>query len=165
MAEFTQRTTMAKKENVKPQWLVVDGDNQIVGRLATQIARVLMGKHKPDYTPHVLCGDVVVVVNAHRVRFSGKSLRHPTHPYFTVKMKTQVYQRYSGYPGGRKVSTAAQVWEKKPEMLLREAVRRMLPKNRLARQMLKNLRLYCAPTHDHQAQQPVAFPSHMNPKN
>lgn len=163
VAEFTQRTTMTKKETAKPQWLVVDGDGQVVGRLATQIAHVLMGKHKADYTPHVMSGDVVVVVNAHKVRFTGKPERHPDHPYFTVKMKSRVYQRYSGYPGGRKVFTAAQVWEKKPEMILREAVRRMLPKNRLGSVMLKNLRLYNTPTHEHQAQQPQEFPKHVLP--
>ncbi len=163
MADFTQRSTMTKKETAKPQWLILDADGQIVGRLATQIAQVLMGKHKPDYTPHVLSGDVVVVLNAHKVRFSGKPERHPEHPYFTVKMKTRTYQRYSGYPGGRRVFTAAQVWEKKPEMILREAVRRMLPKSRLGREMIKNLRLCCGPTHEHQAQQPQDFPKHVLP--
>lgn len=163
MAQIIQRTTMTKKETAHPDWLVIDGKGQIVGRLATQIAQILMGKHKPDYTPHVLSGDVVVVVNAHQVRFTGKPMKHAEHPHFTSKMHFRTYQRFSGYPGGRKVFTAAQMLDRRPEMILREAVRRMLPKSRLGRQMLKNLRLFCGPTHDHQAQQPAEFPKHMLP--
>ncbi len=151
------KTFMAKKEEVKPCWYVVDADAQIVGRLATKIATVLMGKHKPIYTPHVDCGDFVVVVNAERVRFSGQRMGHPKHPYFTNKMLSRTYERYSGYPGGRKVRTAAQVWERQPEMILHEAVRRMLPKNKLGRKMLKKLKLYCGPEHPHQAQGPEPF--------
>jgi len=163
VAQIIQRTTILKKETAKPAWLVIDAKGQIVGRLATQIARVLMGKHKPNYTPHVLCGDAVVVVNAHQVRFTGKPMKHDTHPQFTGKMHMRTYERFSGYPSGRRVFTAAQMLERKPEMILKEAVRRMLPKSRLGRQMLKNLRLFCGPTHEHQAQQPADFPKHMLP--
>lgn len=164
MPEIIQRTTITKKETTVPTWYAIDADGQIVGRLATQIAQVLMGKHKADYTPHVMSGDAVIVVNAHRVRFSGRAGKSPLTPYFTTKMLTRTYERYSGYPGGRKVTTAAKYLEKKPEFILREAVRRMLPKNKLASIMLKNLRLFCSPTHEHQANQPKPFPKHMMPK-
>lgn len=157
------RTYMAKKEEVVPDWYVVDGDNQIVGRLATKLAMVLMGKHKPTYTPHVNCGDYVIVVNADKVRFSGAPLEHRQYPYATVKMAEKTYERYSGYPGGRLVQSGIQVWEKEPERILREAVRRMLPKNRLGRRMLDRLKLYCGPDHPHQAQQPQDMPAHLLP--
>ncbi len=161
MPVITQRTTMAKKETTTPDWYVLDVDEKIVGRIATQIATVLMGKHKASYTPHVMSGDVVIIVNAHLIRFSGQPARHPSHPYYTRKMEQRTYSRYSGYPSGLKVQTAADLLDKKPEMILQEAVRRMLPKNRLGSQMLKNLRLYCGPDHDHQAQQPKPFPPHL----
>jgi len=155
------KSFMAKKEAIRADWYVVDADNQIVGRLATRLATVLMGKHKPTYTPHVDTGDFVVVVNADKVRFSGQPLAHETHPYFTKKMLTRTYERYSGYPGGRKIETAADLLEKKPEKILREAVRRMLPKNKLGRQMLSKLKLYAGPHHPHQAQLPQEMPAHL----
>lgn len=156
-----QKTFMARKENVRPDWYILDADGQIVGRLATQIATVLMGKHKPSYTPHVDCGDYMIVLNAHLVRFSGKPLAHPEHPYFSKKMLNKEYDHYTGYPSGRKVQTAEEVWQRKPEMILHEAVRRMLPKNKLARVMLKKLKLYTGTQHPHQAQQPQPFPEHL----
>lgn len=155
------KSFMARKETFQPEWFVVDGDNQVVGRLATCLATVLMGKHKPTYTAHVDTGDFVVVVNADKVRFSGQPLAHDTHPYFTKKMLTRTYERYSGYPSGRTVETAADLLEKKPEKILREAVRRMLPKNKLGRQMLNKLKLYAGPNHPHQAQEPVEMPAHL----
>lgn len=156
-----QKSYMAKKEAVDPDWYILDVEGRIVGRIATQIATVLMGKHKPSYTPHVDCGDYVIVTNAHLVRFGGRDLAHPTHPYFTQKMLSKTYDRYSGYPSGRTVETAADLWERKPEMLLHEAVRRMLPKNKLGRAMLKKLKLYTGEQHPHQAQQPHEFPSYL----
>ena len=99
------KSYMAKCAEVQPEWFVVDGDDQIVGRLATKLAMILMGKHKPSYTPHVDCGDYVIVVNVERVRFSGTALAHPTHPGFTEKMLNKTYERYTGYPGGRRIST------------------------------------------------------------
>ena len=157
------KTSLMKKEEVRPEWFVVDGDGQIVGRFAAKLAQVLMGKHKPTYTPHVDTGDFVVVVNADRVRFGGKSLAHSEHPYFTVKMQRKEYQRYTGYPGGRRVMTGTQVWQRKPEQILREAVRRMLPKSKLGRRMLDKLKLYSGPDHPHQAQQPRDLPEHLRP--
>jgi len=156
-----QKTFMAKKEVVQPDWYALNADGWIVGRLATQIATVLMGKHKPSYTPHVDCGDYVVVTNVELVRFSGRDLAHSKHPYFTQKMLYKTYDRYSGYPSGRTVQTAADVWESKPEMLLHEAVRRMLPKSKMGRAMLKKLKLYVGEQHPHQAQQPQDFPKYL----
>ncbi|MGH7128266.1 MAG: 50S ribosomal protein L13 [Planctomycetaceae bacterium] len=158
-------TTLEKKETVTQQWFVVDADEQIVGRLATGIATVLMGKHKPSYTPHVDCGDYVIVVNAERVRFTEGSLAHPRIPYFTTKMQQKNYEKYTGYPGGRRLIPAAEMWERHPEMILQEAVRRMLPKNKLGRQMLKKLKLYVGPQHGHQAQKPEPFPEYLLPKS
>jgi large subunit ribosomal protein L13 len=161
---ITQRTSMLTKEAAQPNWLVLDAEGMIVGRLATAIATVLMGKHKPEYTPHVDTGDVVVVLNAHLVRFSGAEGRHDWHPYFTAKMDQRTYQRYSGYPSGRKVFTATEMLERHPEMILKEAVRRMLPKSKLGRHMLEKLKLVCGPEHNHQAQQPQPFPEYLLPK-
>jgi large subunit ribosomal protein L13 len=158
------RSTMARNETVTHSWFVVDAGGHIVGRLATQIATVLMGKHRPDYTPHVDTGDYVIVLNAHLVRFSGQSLAHDTHPQFTKKFHWKKYQRYSGYPSGRKLTSAAEMLEKAPERIVYEAVRRMLPKNKLARQMLKKLKIVCGDEHTHQAQNPQPFPEHLLPK-
>ncbi len=157
------KTFVAKREETTPDWYVFDADGQIVGRLATKLATILMGKHKPTYTPHVDCGDCVVVLNVDRVRFTGQPLAHPSHPYFSKKMLTKTYDRYSGYPGGRKVATAADLLDKKPEKILYEAVRRMLPKNKLGRQMLRKLKLYTGTEHPHQAQQPAELPEHLRP--
>jgi large subunit ribosomal protein L13 len=154
---------MAKKETFRPEWFVVDADNQIVGRLATRLATILMGKHKATYTPHVDTGDFVVVVNADKVRFSGQPIADESHPYFTKKMLTSTYETYSGYPGGRRIYTAADLMKRKPEMVLHEAVRRMLPKNKLGRQMLKKLKLYNGPEHPHQAQEPRSIPDYLRP--
>ena len=154
---------MAKREEVEPQWYVVDGEAQVVGRLATKLAMVLMGKHKPTYTPHVDCGDYVIVLNVDKVRFSGKPLAHPEHPYFTAKMQKKVYERYTGYPGGRRFRTGEEMLAHKPEKILEEAVRRMLPKNKLGRKMLAKLKLYCGSEHPHEAQAPVELPEHLRP--
>ena len=155
------RSYMAKKEEVQPDWFLVDATGEIVGRLATRIATILMGKHKPIYTPHVDCGDCVVVLNANQVRFSGKAESHPDNPNFTRKMAQKEYDWYTGYPGGRKVATAAEWLDKHPERILMEAVRRMLPKNKLGRKMLKKLRVFPGPNHTHQAQQPVPLPEYL----
>lgn len=143
------------------KWFVVDADGQVVGRLATRIATVLMGKHKPDYTPNVDSGDYVVVVNVDRVRFTGRRINHPTIPYYTSKTAQKEYQRFSGYPSGRKVMTAADRLTKKPDDVLFNAVRRMLPKTKLGRQMLLKLKLFSGPTHSHQAQRPVELPAYV----
>lgn len=139
-----QKTTVAKPGEVDQKWFVVDGTDQIVGRLASDIAVILMGKHRPTYTPHVDTGDFVVVTNAEKVQFTGR------------KWDSKEYTWYTGYTGLRK-ETAAQRLEKKPETILREAVRRMLPKNKLATKMLNKLKIYVGDSHPHQAQQPEAL--------
>lgn len=141
------------------KWFVVNADGQVVGRLATRIATVLMGKHKPNYTPNVDSGDYVVVVNVDRVRFTGRQMNHPTIPYYTTKTAQKEYQRFSGFPSGRKVMTAADRLTKKPDDVLMNAVRRMLPKTKLGRNMLLKLKLFSGPQHDHQAQRPAEFPA------
>jgi large subunit ribosomal protein L13 len=135
------KTYMAKPGEVTPKWWHVDANEKIVGRLASDIAVILMGKHRPTYTPHVDTGDFVVVTNADKVKFTGK------------KWEQKKYTWYTGYPGQRSI-TAEKRFEKQPELILREAVRRMLPKNRLGRQMLAKLKIYTGLEHPHQAQQP-----------
>ena len=136
-----QKTYSAKPGEVDQKWWLVDADDKILGRLASELAVLLMGKHRPTYTPHVDTGDFVVVVNAEKVKFTGK------------KWDQKKYTWYTGYPGQKSI-TAGDRLAKKPEMILREAVRRMLPKNRLGRQMLKKLKIYTGPEHEHQAQRP-----------
>lgn len=138
-----RQTYMAKAGEVEQNWHVVDATDQVLGRMATEIAQVLMGKHRPEYTPHVDTGDYVVVTNAKNVKLTGR------------KDTQSVRTRYTGYPGGLKVETFGSLRERKPEMLIEDAVRRMLPKNRLGRVMLKKLKVYAGSEHPHQAQQPV----------
>ena len=133
---------MAKEGAVARRWYVIDAADQVVGRLAVQIATVLRGKHRPEYTPHVDTGDFVIVVNAEKVRFTGK------------KWDTQTYESYSHYPGGLRSVTARNVLAKHPDRILREAVRRMVPRTPLGRQQMTKLKIYAGPNHPHQAQQP-----------
>jgi large subunit ribosomal protein L13 len=140
-------TYMAKAGKVPQRWWVIDATDQVVGRLAVKIATLLRGKHRPDYTPHVDTGDFVIVTNAGKIRFTGK------------KMDTQVYAAYSHYPGGLKEVTARELMAKQPKKVLLEAVKRMVPRNRLGRQQMTKLKIYSGPTHPHQAQQPQEFKS------
>jgi large subunit ribosomal protein L13 len=137
------RTFSAKPHEIERRWFVVDAENQTLGRLATRIATVLRGKHKPIYTPHVDCGDYVVVINADKVRVTGR------------KMDQKMYHRHSGYPGGLTSVTLRRQLETFPERVLEAAVRGMLPKNRLGRKMFTKLKVYAGPNHPHQAQQPT----------
>lgn len=148
------KSYMAVPGKVQPSWYVVDATDQIVGRLATKLAGILMGKHRPTYTPYVACGDFVIVINADKVRFSGKTMAHGAHHGFTKKMAEKEYEHYTGYPGGRKVLTGVDVMAKDPTMFLHEAIRRMLPKNKLRTVMMSRLKLYSGPDHPHQAQRP-----------
>jgi large subunit ribosomal protein L13 len=134
-----------REEKAPPRWFLIDGTNQVVGRLAVQIATILRGKHRPEYTPHFDTGDFVIVINADKVVFTGK------------KWETQTYQSYSHYPGGLKQVSAKELLARRPEVILREAVRRMVPRNPLGRQQMTKLKIYAGPSHPHQAQQPVAF--------
>ena len=141
VATKTPKTYMAKPDEVEAKWWHVDAANCVVGRLASDIAVILMGKHRPTYTPHVDTGDFVVVTNVEKIAFTGN------------KWEQKEYTWYTGYPGLRK-ETAAARQEKRPEAILYDAVRRMLPKNRLGRKMLKKLKIFVGPEHTHQAQQP-----------
>lgn len=136
-----QKTYMAKPGEIERKWFTVDGKDAVVGRLASQIAVILMGKHKPTYTAHVDTGDFVIVTNVEQIEFTGN------------KWKDKTYARYSGYPG-LKIETAENLRNRLPERVLREAVRRMLPKNKLGRHMLAKLKIYTGSDHPHQAQQP-----------
>ncbi len=136
---------MAKDVEVERGWYHVDATDQVLGRLAVKIATVLMGKHRPTYTPHVDTGEFVVVTNVHKIRLTGK------------KADTMVYPRYSYYPGGYKEVPYSRVAKDHPDRIVREAVRRMLPKNALARRMLKKLKIYATDTHPHAAQQPAPW--------
>ena len=139
------KTFMAKEQDVEKKWYLVDAQDKVLGRLASQIAHRLRGKHKPIFTPHADTGDFIVVVNAEKVALTGQ------------KWDTKAYYRHSGYQGGLKKTTVKQMLEKKPEEILRLAVRRMLPKNSLGRRQLKKLKVYAGPEHPHKAQQPEAL--------
>ncbi len=141
------KTYSAKKSDVERNWVVVDAEGQVLGRLASRIALILRGKDKPIFTPHVDTGDFVVVVNADKVILSGN------------KLDEKVYYWHSGYPGGIKNIKAKDLLEKMPEELVRKAVKGMLPKNKLGRKIFNKLKVYAGPDHPHEAQQPrkVAF--------
>jgi large subunit ribosomal protein L13 len=137
------RTTfMAKPNQVERKWVVVDAADQTLGRLATEVATLLRGKHKPEFTPHVDTGDFVIVINASKVRLTGK------------KDTDKTYYRHSGWPGGLKSISAGELRAKRPDRMIELAVRGMLPKNKLGRQQLKKLKVYAGSEHPHQAQQP-----------
>lgn len=134
---------MAKTNDVEQKWVVVDAEGAILGRMAAKIAPILMGKTKPTYTPHIDTGDYVIVVNADKVKLTGK------------KAEVKEYDYYTHHPGGHKFVSFADMMARKPEMVVQMAVRRMLPKNRLGRKMLKKLKVYRGPEHDHHAQRPA----------
>ena len=136
------KSYMARPLEVERRWYVVDAEGQTLGRLATEIARILRGKNKPQYTPHVDTGDFVVVVNAEKVVVTGR------------KAEQKVYRRHSGYPGGLKTTTYEQMLERRPTEILRRAVKGMMPKTRLARQQFRKLKIYAGPEHPHAAQNP-----------
>lgn len=141
----TCKTYSPKPAEVERQWHVVDAEGEILGRLATVIARKLRGKDKPEFAPHVDTGDFVVVVNAEKIRVTG------------TKMNDKMYYRHSGYPGGLKEASLREMLDKKPEKVIYEAVKGMLPKNRLGRAMLKKLKVYAGPEHPHKAQEPATL--------
>lgn len=141
----TCKTYSPKPAEVQRQWHMVDAEGEILGRLATVIARKLRGKDKPEFAPHVDTGDFVVVVNAEKIRVTGS------------KMNDKMYYRHSGYPGGLKEASLREMLDKKPEKVIYEAVKGMLPKNRLGRAMLKKLKVYAGPDHPHKAQAPATL--------
>jgi large subunit ribosomal protein L13 len=136
------KTFVATPENRQRDWYVVDADGKTLGRLATKIADALRGKRKPEYTPHCDTGDFVVVVNAEKVRVTGN------------KPQRKLYHRHSGYPGGLRSRTFAEMLDRRPEEVIRKAVKGMLPRNRLGRQQLRKLKVYAGPEHPHEAQKP-----------
>ncbi len=139
---FTTQTPWVKKEEVKREWYIVDAKDKILGRLASKLAYILQGKHRPDYTPHVDQGDFIVIINAEKIKLTGK------------KLDKKIYWRHSGYVGGIKLETARQLLQRKPEQLIYLAVKRMLPRNRLRKRLLKKLKIYAGPNHPHIAQNP-----------
>ncbi|MEK6602927.1 MAG: 50S ribosomal protein L13 [Nitrospirota bacterium] len=139
------RTYSAKEADIKRKWYVVDAEGKTLGRLATQVAIVLRGKHKPTFTPHVDTGDHVIVVNAEKIHLTGDKVRQKT------------YYRHSGYPGGLKSETVKDLLERKPYVIVERAIKGMLPKTKLGKQIGRKLNVYAGPTHPHKAQQPEAL--------
>ena len=142
MNTLSYKTVSANKETVQKEWFIVDAKDEVLGRLASKVAIVLRGKHKPSFTPHVDCGDNVIVINAEKVRLTGK------------KMSEKQYVRHSGYPGGQRFESPEDLLAKKPEALVEKAVRGMLPKSRLGSELFRNLFVVVGETHVHDAQQP-----------
>jgi large subunit ribosomal protein L13 len=137
------KTYSAKIGELDPQWYVFDAEGVVLGRLATQVAQVLRGKHKPTFTPHMNCGDFVIVINAAKIAVTGK------------RLDDKIYYHHSQYPGGMKTETLRQLLARKPEAAIERAVKGMLPHNRLGADVLSRLKVYAGPTHPHQAQKPV----------
>lgn len=142
MDALSYKTVSLSNEAVKKDWIVIDAEAAVLGRLSSEIAKILKGKNKTSYTPHIDCGDNVIVVNAEKVRLTGN------------KMTDKVYVRYTGYPGGQRFATPKEVLNRNPKQLIEMAVRGMLPKNRLGRQIFTNLYVYEGATHPHTAQNP-----------
>lgn len=142
MDALSYKTKFVNKATANKEWLLVDAENEVVGRLASKVAYLLRGKHKPDYTPHTDCGSNVIIINADKVRFTGK------------KMTDKEYIRYTGYQGGQRFSTPKELLAKKPEEILTHAIHGMLPKTRLGRVLNTNVRIFAGAEHGHEAQQP-----------
>lgn len=142
MDTLSYKTVSANKATVDKKWLLVDAEDETLGRMASKVAMMLRGKHKADFTPHVDCGDNVIVINAEKVRLSGN------------KWSDKEYIRHTGYPGGQRTTTAEEMLKKKPANLVENAVRGMLPKSRLGREQFRNLYVYVGDAHNHEAQKP-----------
>lgn len=142
MNTLSYKTVSANRETVQKEWFIVDAKDEVLGRLASKVAIILRGKHKPSFTPHVDCGDYVIVINAEKVKLTGN------------KMTEKQYLRHTGYPGGQRTRTPEDLLAKKPEALVEKAVKGMLPKNRLGSAIFRNLYVYEGEIHPHEAQQP-----------
>ena len=140
-----RQTYFAKAGDVTPVWRQVNAEGQVLGRLSVRIATILMGKHRPQYTPHVDCGDFVIVTNAQKIVLTGRK----------AEQKTRM--RYSGYPGGLKAESYGSLLKRRPQVVIENSVRRMLPKSKLGRKMLAKLKVYAGPDHPHHAQQPIGL--------
>ena len=142
MDTLSYKTKSANKETAGKKWLLVDAEGQTVGRLASEVAKLIRGKHKPNFTPHADCGDNVIVINAEKVSFSG------------TKLVNKEYTRYTGYPGGQRSLTAEEMLKKHPQRLIEKAIKGMLPKNTLGRDLFRNLKVYVGTEHNQEAQKP-----------
>ncbi len=142
MESLSYKTRSINSQNADKQWVLIDAEGQPLGRLSSEIAKLLRGKHKPSFTPHVDCGDNVVVINAEKITLSGN------------KMSDKQYIRHTGYPGGQRILTATELQQKAPTQLIEKAVKGMLPKNRLGAQLFKNMKVYVGAEHPHAAQNP-----------
>ena len=145
MDTLSYKTISANKSTVSKEWLLVDAEGQTLGRLASKVAKLLRGKHKTNFTPHVDCGDNVIVINAEKINLSGN------------KWADKTYQRYTGYPGGQRETTAIELLDKQPERIVEKSVKGMLPKNRLGADLFRNLKVYAGTEHGHEAQKPRAI--------
>lgn len=142
MDTLSYKTVSANKETVHKEWVLIDAENEILGRLASKVAQLIRGKLKTDFTPHVDCGDNVIVINAEKIKLSGN------------KITDKVYVRHTGYPGGQRFSTPKELLKKNPRAIIEKAVKGMLPKNKLGNKLFTNLYVYAGPQHPHEAQQP-----------
>jgi len=142
---LSYKTISANKSTVDKKWLLVDAEGQTLGRLASKVAKLLRGKHKPNYTPHVDCGDNIVIINAEKITLSGN------------KWDEKLYSRYTGYPGGQKHTSAKELLEKNPGRIVEKAVKGMLPKNRLGAELFRNLKVYVGTEHGQEAQKPTVI--------
>ncbi len=142
MDTLSYKTVSANKATVNKEWVVIDAENVVLGRLASEVAKILRGKNKPEFTPHVDCGDNVIVINAEKVQLTGK------------KLTDKIYLRHTGYPGGQRTQTPKEILAKYPERLVEKAVKGMLPKNKLGSQLFRNLHVVAGPEHKYQAQKP-----------
>ncbi|NHF58404.1 50S ribosomal protein L13 [Flavobacteriaceae bacterium TP-CH-4] len=145
MDTLSYKTISANRKTVDKQWLLVDAEGETLGRLASKVAKLLRGKHKPDFTPHVDCGDNVIVINAEKIHLSGN------------KWDDKTYLRYTGYPGGQRSATAREVLAKKPASVVERAIKGMLPKNKLGAELFRNLKVYVGAEHHQEAQKPTVF--------
>ncbi len=145
MNTLSYKTVSANKETADKKWLLVDAEGHTVGRLASEVAKLVRGKHKPNFTPHADCGDNVIVINAAKVSFSG------------TKLENKEYVRYTGYPGGQRSLTAQELLQRSPERVIEKAIKGMLPKNTLGRQLFRNVKVYAGADHKHEAQTPEAI--------
>lgn len=142
MDAVSYKTVSANKETVNKEWVLVDATDKVLGRLSSAVAKILRGKHKPDFTPHVDCGDNVIIINAEKIKLTGN------------KWEQKEYIRHSGYPGGQRSETPADVYKKNPVLILERAIKGMLPKNRLGSDLFRNLHVYVGSEHKHEAQEP-----------
>ncbi len=142
MDTLSYKTVSANKKTVNKEWLLVDAENEVLGRLASKVAKLLRGKHKPEYTPHMDCGDNIIIINAEKVNLTGN------------KKHQKQYIRYTGYPSGKRINSVAEVMAKKPTFMVEQAVKGMLPKNKLGRQLFKNMHVFVDDKHPHEAQKP-----------